>query len=155
LPPVRAFTSQADSALRLLEKTTAMKLTRSASYALGIMLRLVEHDSGEPMPAAAIARGCDFPPRFLYRILRLLVDAELLEGQSGPGGGYRLGRRPREISLLEIIEAVEGPREPPELVPVRRKHRKAVEFANEIYEEQEEKLAQRLARVSLEKLSQL
>lgn len=132
-----------------------MKLTRSVSYALGIMLRVVEHDSEDPMSAAAIARGCEFPPRFLYRILRLLVDAGLLEGQSGPGGGYRLARRPREISLLDIVEAVEGPQEPDELVAVHRKHKKAVALANEICRENEEKLARRLARVSLAKLAGL
>ena len=69
-----------------------MKLTRSVSYGIGILLQIHQQSRGAPVTAAKIARGCRFPPRFLYRVLHKLVDAGLLRGTSGPGGGYALAR---------------------------------------------------------------
>jgi Rrf2 family protein len=48
------------------------------------------------------------PPRFLPQIMQDLTRAGLVEAAIGRGGGYRLARKPGEISLLELIEAVEG-----------------------------------------------
>ncbi len=79
-----------------------MRLTRSVSYAVGILLQIQELAKGGPVTAAQIARGCRFPPRFLYRILRRLVDAGILRGTSGPGGGYALLKLPQRITLLDI-----------------------------------------------------
>jgi len=109
-----------------------MKLTRSVSYAVGILLQVAEASPDTPFTAARIARGCRFPPRFLYRILRRLVDAELLGGMSGPGGGYRLSRTPRSITLLDIVAAVDAPPDPSELPPVRASHRPAMAKINDI-----------------------
>src|SRR5688500_5065483 len=96
---------------RYEEGTGTMRLTGSVSYAVGVLLKVEREGKGEAMTAARIARGARFPPRFLYRILRRLVDAGLLTGVSGPGGGYALARRPRRINLLDIVTAVEGPDE--------------------------------------------
>jgi Rrf2 family protein len=109
-----------------------MKLTRSVSYAVGILLQVADESAKTPVTAARIARGCRFPPRFLYRILRRLVDAELLGGVSGPGGGYRLSRTPRAITLFDIVAAVDAPPEPSQLTPVRSSHRAAIAKVNEI-----------------------
>ena len=102
-----------------------MKLSRSVSYAVGILLRIAGGDGGGPMTAAAIARGCRFPPRFLYRILRRLVGAGLLRGMSGPGGGYSLARKAEAINLLDIVVAIEGDLTTTPLPPVTPKHRRA------------------------------
>ena len=88
-----------------------MKLTRSVAYAVGILLQIQDAKRRTPVTAAQIARDCKFPPRFLYRVLRRLVDAGLLEGTSGPAGGYALAKAPADISLLEIVEAVDAPPE--------------------------------------------
>ena len=52
-----------------------MKLSSSISYAIGILLQVHVKGQEGPTTAATIATGCKFPPRFLYRILRRLVDA--------------------------------------------------------------------------------
>ena len=54
-------------------------------------------------------RGAAAPKRFLLRPLKALVTAGLLRSAPGPGGGYRLGRPAARITLLEVVEAVDGP----------------------------------------------
>ncbi len=89
-----------------------MKLTRSVAYGVGILLQIKDAKGRGPVTAATIAQDCKFPPRFLYRVLRRLVDAGLLIGTSGPLGGYELARRSEGITLLDIVDAVESPPEP-------------------------------------------
>lgn len=104
------------------------------------------------MTAARIAKGCKFPPRFLYRILRRLVDAGIMTGVSGPGGGYALARSPRKITLWEVIQAVEGPTATHELVAVHPRQRKAMELINRLAERHERQLEKSLRSVTLAKL---
>jgi Rrf2 family protein len=105
------------------------------------------------MTAAAIADGCEFPPRFLYRVLRRLVDAGLMTGVSGPGGGYTLTRHPREITLLDIVHAVDGPVSAAVLDPVHRKMRRALDTINATCARNAETFSRELGRLSLAKLA--
>jgi Rrf2 family protein len=59
--------------------------------------------------AAAIARGTGIPPAFAARVLAQLHHHNLLDARTGQHGGYVLARPAGEISLLEVIEAAEGP----------------------------------------------
>jgi Rrf2 family protein len=56
-----------------------------------------------------IAASTDVPERFLARVLVELVKSGLIEAQLGRTGGYRLRRPPRALTLLELVEAIEGP----------------------------------------------
>jgi Rrf2 family iron-sulfur cluster assembly transcriptional regulator len=129
-----------------------MKLTRSVSYAIGILLQVAAESSEAPLTAARIARGCRFPPRFLYRILRRLVDAGLLQGASGPGGGYRLAQPTRAITLLQIVSAVDAPPEAARLVPVKAGHSGATALVNRLCEQSAAHFATELERVKLSQL---
>ena len=129
-----------------------MKLTRSVSYAVGILLQIEDTRQRSPVTAATIARDCKFPPRFLYRVLRRLVDAGLLVGTSGPSGGYMLAKAAQRITLLEVVEAVESPPEPSVLEPVRAKHRRTVAGINRICRINSDRFRQDLARTTLAKL---
>lgn len=129
-----------------------MKLSSSVSYAVGILLQVHVKGQDGPTTAATIATGCKFPPRFLYRILRRLVDAGLLTGVSGPGGGYGLARKPRRISLLDIVAAVEGPLESSQLSPVCANHRTAMRLVNQASARVGKQSARELAKVTLDKL---
>ncbi len=130
-----------------------MKLNRSVSYAVGILLQI--HDlAGEGyVTASTIARGCRFPPRFLYRILRRLVAAGLLRGTSGPGGGYALAAPPKRITLLEIVVGVEAGLEPSVLEPVSAKQRAAIDEINRLCEQNSRRFVADLKRVKLADLS--
>jgi Rrf2 family protein len=130
-----------------------MRLTGSVAYAVSILLKINSEGDGSPMTAASIARGGRFPPRFLYRILRRLVDAGLLTGVSGPGGGYALARPPRRINLLHIVAAVEGAEEPPKLRAATRKHEGAIRLINRLVERSNAEFRRQLAATSLQKLA--
>ena len=107
------------------------------------------------MTAARIARGCKFPPRFLYRVLRRLVDAGLLLGTSGPGGGYALARPAQRITLYEIVVAVESKPEIPALPPVCRKYAPASKIITDLSRRNIDRFLEDLKRVTLAKLSRL
>jgi len=132
-----------------------MKLTGSVSYAVGLLLQIEKLAGDGPITAAKIARGCHFPPRFLYRVLRRLVDAGLLRGTSGPGGGYTLARSPRRITLLDIVEGVESPPKPSVLTPVCPKQREAIALVNRICLDDARRFAAELSRINLAQLGKL
>jgi Rrf2 family iron-sulfur cluster assembly transcriptional regulator len=132
-----------------------MKLTLSVGYAVGVLLQICQRSDDGPVTAAVISRGCRFPPRFLYRILRRLVDAGLLSGTSGPGGGYALARRPEQITLLDIAGGVEGPPEPSVLEPVCSHQRPAVSRVNDVCRRNAERFADDLKQISLADLDRL
>jgi Rrf2 family protein len=130
-----------------------MRVTRSVSYAVGILLQVAHGGRGTSMTAAKIARDCSFPPRFLYRILRRLVDAGLLTGTSGPGGGYALAKPANKITLLDIVAAVESlGSESPRLEAVRPKYRRAVTKVNELVQQHDRRLEEALRKLTLERL---
>lgn len=85
-----------------------LELTRRADYAIRTTICLAQEGSDRFVPAPAIARQMDVPARFLPQIMQDLVRAGLVAGVPGRGGGYRLTRAPADVSLLEVIEAVEG-----------------------------------------------
>jgi Rrf2 family protein len=86
-----------------------MKLSRTASYAVQATLQLAQNRQSQPVPCSRIAAQGEMPERFLLQILRSLVTSGVLRSTRGVEGGYALTRPPEEISLLEIIEAIEGP----------------------------------------------
>ena len=87
-----------------------MKLSRTVSYALHATMQLARSDAaGVPIPCKRLAAEGKMPERFLLQILRNLVTHGILESTRGVDGGYSLDRNPEEISLLEVIEAVDGP----------------------------------------------
>jgi Rrf2 family protein len=86
-----------------------MKLSRTVGYALRATLMLAQNDPHNPVPCSRLAAQGNMPERFLLQILRSLVTHGILQSTRGVDGGYKLGRPAGEISLLDIIEAVEGP----------------------------------------------
>lgn len=64
---------------------------------------------GEVVTAQEIARREKVPLRFLLKIMRSLVDAGIVKSVRGVTGGYALARPPGKITLLDVVEAVEGP----------------------------------------------
>jgi Rrf2 family protein len=95
-----------------------VKVTAKAEYAVRAMLELTTTEDGL-LKGERIARSQGIPLKFLENILVDLRHADLVHAQRGAEGGYRLAREPEEITLGEVIRAVEGPLasvrgEPPE-----------------------------------------
>jgi Rrf2 family protein len=86
-----------------------MKLTHASGYAVRAVVYLARLKENRLVTSRHIARAQGLPERFLVKVLKPLVSARLLLSLRGPNGGYRLGRPAKVISLLDIIEAVDGP----------------------------------------------
>ena len=84
-----------------------MRLTREADYAIRIMYTLSVND--ELTDAASIAESIVVTRRFTLKILGKLLEAGLVASKLGAGGGYYLAKPAKEISIADIIEAIEGP----------------------------------------------
>ncbi len=88
-----------------------MKLSRTVDYAVRATLELARQSEQAPVPCSQLAAAGQMPERFLLQILRNLVTHGILRSTRGVEGGYTLVRPIDEISLLDIIEAIEGPME--------------------------------------------
>ena len=85
-----------------------LQMTLEADYAVRIVYELAS--SGGRIDASALAEASGVTVRFSLKILRKLVAAGLILSYKGAAGGYELAKQPREISLCDIVEAIEGPR---------------------------------------------
>jgi Rrf2 family protein len=86
-----------------------MRLTRASSYALHAVVFLAAQKQNKPVASHHVAKARRIPERFLLKVLKPLVSARVLHSIKGPNGGYRLARPAADISLLEVVEAVDGP----------------------------------------------
>jgi Rrf2 family protein len=86
-----------------------MQFTRKGDYALRAMVYLADTQNTIPHTIDEISKNSKVPRHFLAKILKDLTRANLLIAVKGAKGGYRLSRRPSDISLLEVVEATVGP----------------------------------------------
>lgn len=86
-----------------------MRLSLQVHYAICGTFDIAYNGEGGSVQVRVIGNRQGIPGRYLEQIFRRLRQAELVRGKRGPGGGYRLSRAPAAITLLQIVEAVEGP----------------------------------------------
>ena len=85
-----------------------MKLSRTVRYAVQASVQLAQSDPAQPVPCSRLAADGQMPERFLLQILRNLVTHGILRSSRGVDGGYVLDRSADDVSLLELIEAIDG-----------------------------------------------
>lgn len=85
-----------------------MRLTRAGEYAVRCILYLSSRNSSQIISRKEISREMDIPGPFLTKIAQQLSKAGILEIVQGAKGGYRLLTSPDKLSLLEVIEVIEG-----------------------------------------------
>lgn len=88
-----------------------MQITRQADYALRAILFLARKYNEKDKNAATriIAEDQEIPSSFLAKIISQLSIAGIIQTTRGANGGVRLARKPEEISLLDVVEAIDGP----------------------------------------------
>jgi len=86
-----------------------MQITRQADYAVRAVLHLARVGNAERSATSTVAKEQNIPPSFLAKIISQLSIAGLLHTSRGARGGVTLARDPKEITLLEVIEAIDGP----------------------------------------------
>jgi Rrf2 family protein len=94
-----------------------MKLTMKGDYGLRAMIDLAAHFGQGPVPSADIAARQQVPEHFLDQVLIQLRRAGLLKSTRGPQGGHMLARSPAQISMGDVVTALEGNVAPMECVP--------------------------------------
>jgi Rrf2 family protein len=86
-----------------------MQITRQADYALRAMLYLAQLEPGQRAATSQIAEKQRIPPSFLAKIISQLSIAGLIHTSRGARGGVSMARSPEAISMLEVVEAIDGP----------------------------------------------
>jgi Rrf2 family protein len=86
-----------------------MRFSLQLQYAVCGVFDLAYNGQGNPVQIRVISERQGIPARYLEQIFQRLRRARLVSSKRGPGGGYTLARRPSEITLRDVAEAVEGP----------------------------------------------
>ena len=86
-----------------------MKLSYTAAYAIHALVRMASNANITSVKINRLAKESGMPERFLRQLLQELRRFGFLEARRGPNGGFAFVQLPDEISLLDVIEAVEGP----------------------------------------------
>lgn len=98
-----------------------MKLPVSTEWLLHCATTLAQLDPGATASAAQLAQYYDLPAAYLAKQLQALVKAGVLTATTGPRGGYRLAQPASEITLLQVVEAVDGASAPYECREIRQR----------------------------------
>ncbi len=121
-----------------------MRISRAATYAILAAVQLSESSASPPIPCSQLAQLGDMPERFLLQVLRTLVNEGILKSTRGVDGGYRLAKPLSQITLLDIVEAIDGPVQP-ELPPIAglapQSHRRLSEALGDIAEDAKRRMA--------------
>lgn len=85
-----------------------LTITSKSPYALRALTELARAGGGAPVPIGELARRRDIPVQFLEGLFAALRRAGVLQSQRGVKGGYSFARPPEEITVLEVVELLEG-----------------------------------------------
>jgi len=85
-----------------------MLFSTKAEYGVRVMAHLARHGGSQPVPLAAVAQAEGLPLAYLEHLVQRLRRAGLVESRRGAHGGYTLGRPAAEITMAEVVTALEG-----------------------------------------------
>ena len=91
------------------QKGIRMQITRQVDYAIRTVLYLSQLGPGAPVPLSRIAQDMNIPPHSMAKLAHALSCANILHTRRRAGGGMILAKSPDKISLLEIVEVIDGP----------------------------------------------
>lgn len=86
-----------------------MRISRSTGYALLAVGYIAKNQGKKTVLSQDISKQYDIPLEYLLKILQQLVRANVLHSKRGPRGGFSLAKPTKQITMLEMIEAVDGP----------------------------------------------
>ena len=94
-----------------IESSLPMQITRATDYAVRVMVELAAKPAGERVQLDALSEAAGVRESFLSKILQRLVHQGFVSSYRGTGGGFCLKTAPEQVTLLQVIEAMEGPTE--------------------------------------------
>jgi Rrf2 family transcriptional regulator, cysteine metabolism repressor len=86
-----------------------ISITSKSPYAVLALAELARSGGSEPVPIGELARRRDVPVQFLEQLFAVLRRGGVISSQRGVKGGYRFAREPATITVLEIVELLDGP----------------------------------------------
>jgi Rrf2 family protein len=89
-----------------------MRLSTRGDYAVRALVELSSAEQGEAMPLSDIAARTAIPAKYLEQILMRLRTARVVRGKRGVHGGYMLARPPEQLTVGEVVRAMDGPLAP-------------------------------------------
>jgi Rrf2 family protein len=130
-----------------------MRLTRAACYAIHAVAFIAQQKKDQTVPSHLIAAKRNISDRFLLKVLKPLVTAQVLTSVKGPHGGYKLARPASEITMLEVVEAVEGPIRGDAPTSIDEPTHPVNKRLDAVCSQAAEQLRRQLARVKISELS--
>ena len=88
---------------------SSMQLTRAADYGVRVMIHLATLPAHERVLLSALAEATGAPESFLSKVLQALSHAQLIDSRRGQAGGFEILPRGLKASMLEVIDAIDGP----------------------------------------------
>ena len=85
-----------------------LSITTKSPYAVSALVELARAGGGGPVPIGELARRRDIPVQFLEHLFATLRRAGILRSQRGVKGGYAFARDPGEVTVLEVVELLDG-----------------------------------------------
>ena len=86
-----------------------ISITSKSPYAVAALAELGRASGSEPVPIGELARRREMPVQFLEQLFAVLRRAGVVNSQRGVKGGYRFARDPSQVSVLEVVELLDGP----------------------------------------------
>ena len=86
-----------------------ISITTKSPYAVAALAELARTGGSEPVPIGELARRREVPVQFLEQLFAVLRRAGVINSQRGVKGGYRFARDPSSVTVLEIVELLDGP----------------------------------------------
>jgi Rrf2 family transcriptional regulator, cysteine metabolism repressor len=86
-----------------------LSITTKSPYAVLALAELARSSSEEPVPIGELARRREVPVQFLEQLFAVLRRAGVISSQRGVKGGYRFAREPSSVTVLEVVELLDGP----------------------------------------------
>ena len=86
-----------------------ISITTKSPYAVLALAELARSSAGQPVPIGELARRRDVPVQFLEQLFAVLRRGGIISSQRGVRGGYRFAREPSTVTVLEVVELLDGP----------------------------------------------
>jgi Rrf2 family protein len=86
-----------------------MQITRATDYAVRVMIHLATLSEDSRVPVSELAQASGAPQSFVSKVLQQLAQHGVVTSHRGSGGGFQLAVQPEAISLLNVVEMIEGP----------------------------------------------
>ncbi|WP_020657329.1 RrF2 family transcriptional regulator [Amycolatopsis benzoatilytica] len=98
-----------------------MRMSEGIEWGLHCCLVLAWLDDLAPIPVGRLAEVFDLPPEYLKKQLQPLAKSGILRSEAGARGGYRLGRAPESVTLMDVVTAIEGSADPFQCAEIRQR----------------------------------